>query len=131
MFCFRVSEPTLFCFLNRKESPTEPEALTRARACVYVHKPARRRHQKTAEKGAVALSKPYKAATRHFTGAIDRFYVRHIFVSYRRIYGRGRARGYTPHTPPKVSEGMTGCPFSTALYRGYRARRIIINRRRI
>ena len=71
----RVSEPTLFCFLNRKESPTEPEALTRARVCVYVHKPTRRRHQKTAKKGAVALFKPYKAAVSHFMGAIDRFIV--------------------------------------------------------
>ena len=34
LFCFRVSEPTVFCFLNRSRA----EALTRARACVYVHR---------------------------------------------------------------------------------------------
>lgn len=39
-FCFRVSEPTLFCFLNlpaNGKARAEPEALTRAR--VYVHSP--------------------------------------------------------------------------------------------
>lgn len=104
MFCFRVSEPTLFSFLNF--------ALTRARACVYVHKPTRRRHQKIAKKDAVALFKPYKAATSHFMGAIDRFYVRHLFVSYRRVYGRGRERGYAPHTPPRYQREWQGAHFN-------------------
>ena len=124
----RVSEPTLFCFLNlpanRKARPSR--SLTRARACVYVHKPTRRRHPKTAKKDAVALFKPYKAATRHFTGAVDRFYVKHLFVSYKGFYGRGRAWEYAPPYPPKVSEGTAGGPFSTPLYSEYSARRIII-----
>lgn len=97
-------EPTLFSFLNI--------ALTRARVCVYVHKPTRRRHQKTAEKDAVALFKPYKAATRHFMGAIDRFYVRHLFVSYRGFYGRGRAWEYAPHTPPRYQREWQGVHFN-------------------
>lgn len=80
-------------FRIRKDRKRKNGALTRARVYVYVHKPTRRRHQKTAEKGAVTLFKPYKAATSHFMGAIDRFIVRHIFVSYRRVYGRGRERG--------------------------------------
>lgn len=63
-------------------------------------------------------------------GAVDRFYVRRLFVSYKGIYGRGRAWEYAPHTPPKVSEGTAGCPFSTPLYSEYRARRIIIEERR-
>ena len=63
-------------------------------------------------------------------GAIDRFYVRHLFVSYKGFYGRERERGYAPHTPPKVSEGTAGCPFSTPLYSKYSARRIIIEERR-
>lgn len=113
MFCFLNNEgKPLFCFLNRKESPTEPEALTRARACVYVHKPTRRRHQKTATKGAFALFKPYKAPTSHFTGAIDRFYVRHIFVSYKGFYGRERERGYAPHTPPRYQRERQGAHFN-------------------
>ena len=99
----------------------------RVRAYTYT---ARRRYLKTAEKGALALFKPYKAATSHFTGAIDRFYVRHLFVSYKGVYGRGRAWKAYPHTPPKVSEGTTGCPFSTALYSEYSGRRIIIEERR-
>ena len=107
----RVSEPTLFCFLNlpanRKARPS-PKPL-RVRVCTYT---ARRRHQKTAEKGAVALFKPYKAATSHFTGAIDRFYARHLFVSYRRVYGRGRERGYTPHTPPRYQREWQGVHFN-------------------
>ena len=106
----------MFCFLNlpAKGKPDRAEALTRARACVYVHKPARRRHQKTAKKGAVALFKPYKAATSHFTGAIDRFYVKHIFVSYRRVYGRGRAWEYAPHTPLGYQREQQGVRFQPA-----------------
>ena len=80
------------------------------RARVYMYT-ARRRHPKTAKKGAVALFKPYKAATRHFMGAIDRFYVRHIFVSYRRVYGRGRERGYAPHTPLRYQRERQGVHF--------------------
>lgn len=89
----------------------KPEALTRARVCVYVHKPTRRRHLKTAKKGAVALFKPYKAVVSHFMGAIDRFYARHLFVSYRRVYGRGRERGYAPHTPPRYQRERQGVHF--------------------
>ena len=91
--------------------PDRAEALTRARACVYVHKPTRRRHQKTAKKGAVILFKPYKAATSHFMGAIDRFYVRRLFVSYKGFYGRGRARGYAPHTPLRYQRERQGVHF--------------------
>lgn len=72
---------------------------------------ARRRHQKTAEKSAVALFKPYKAVVSHFTGAIDRFDARRLFVSYNGVYGRGIAWEYAPPYPPKVSEGQAGCPF--------------------
>lgn len=100
----RVSEPTLFSFLNT--------ALTRARACVYVHKPTRRRHPKTAKKGAFALFKPYKAPTSHFMGAIDRFYVRHLFVSYSGVYGRERAWEYNPHTPPRYQREWQGVHFN-------------------
>ena len=101
------TEPTLFCFLNRSQA----EALTRARVCVYVHKPTRRRYLKTAKKGAVALFKPYKAPTSHFTGAIDRFYVRYLFVSYRGFCGRERERGYAPHTPPRYQRERQGVHF--------------------
>ena len=113
MFCFRVSEPTLFCFLNlpanRKARPS-PKPL-RARVCVYVHKPTRRRHPKTAKKGAFALFKPCKAVVRHFMGAIDRFYVRHLFVSYKGFCGRERERGYAPHTPPRYQRERQGVHF--------------------
>lgn len=78
------------------------------RACTYT---ARRRHQKTAEKCAFALFKPYKAATSHFMGAIDRFYVRRLFVSYRRVYGRGRAWEYAPHTPLGYQRERQGVHF--------------------
>lgn len=96
-------EPTLFSFLNF--------ALTRARVYVYVHKPTRRRHPKTAKKGAVTLFKPYKAVVSHFTGAIDSFYVPACFVSYRRVYGRGRAWEYAPHTPPRYQREQQGVHF--------------------
>ena len=102
----------MFCFLNRKESPTEPEALTRARVCVYVHKPTRRRHQKTAKKGAVPLFKPYKAVVSHFMGAIDRFIVRHLFASYNGFYGRGRAWKVYPHTPLGYQRERQGVHFN-------------------
>ena len=101
-------EPTLFCFLNRSRA----EALTRARACVYVHKPTRRRHQKTAKKGAFALFKPYKAVVSHFMGAIDRFYIKRLFVSYKGFYGRGRERGCAPHTPPRYQRERQGAHFN-------------------
>ena len=101
----------MFCFLNRKESPTEPEALTRARVYVYVHNPTRRRHQKTTKKGAVALFKPYKAVVSHFMGAIDRFYARHLFVSYNGFYGRGRERKVYPHTPLRYQREWQGVHF--------------------
>ena len=100
----RVSEPTLFCFLNRSRARSPY-------ACACVHKPTRRRHQKTAEKGAFALFKPYKAAVSHFMGAIDRFIVWHLFVSYNGFYGRGRERGYTPHTPPRYQRERQGVHF--------------------
>lgn len=87
----------------------KPEALTRARACTYT---ARRRHQKTANKCAVALFKPYKAVVSHFIGAIDRIYVRHLFVSYRRVYGRGRAWEYAPHTPLRYQREWQGVHFN-------------------
>ena len=90
----------------------KPEALTRARVYVYVHKPTRRRHPKTAKKGAVTISKPYKAPTSHFTGAIDRFYVPICFVSYNGFYGRGRAREYAPHTPPRYQREQQGVHFN-------------------
>ena len=90
----------------------KPEALTRARACVYVHKPTRRRHLKTTNKCAFALSKPHKAPARHFTGAIDRFYIRHLFVSYKGFYGRGRAWEYAPHTPPRYQREQQGVHFN-------------------
>ena len=98
--------------VSKWESPTEPEALTRARVYVYVHKPTRRRHPKTAKKDAVALFKPYKAPTSHFTGAIDRFYVRHLFVSYKGFYGRERERGYAPHTPLGYQREWQGAHFN-------------------
>ena len=107
----RVSEPTLFCFLNLSangKARPSPKPL-RVRACTYT---ARRRHQKTAKKGAVALFKPYKAATSHFMGAIDRFYIKHLFVSYRRVYGRGRAWEYAPHTPPRYQRERQGVHFN-------------------
>lgn len=99
----RPTEPTLFSFLNF--------ALTRARACVYVHKPTRRRHPKTAKKGAFALFKPYKAVVSHFMGAIDRFYVPTCFVSYKGFYGRGRAWEYAPHTPLRYQREWQGAHF--------------------
>lgn len=79
------------------------------RACTYT---ARRRHQKIAKKDAVALFKPYKAATSHFMGAIDRFYVRHLFVSYKGFYGRGRAWEYAPHTPLGYQREWQGVHFN-------------------
>lgn len=92
-------------FSKQKARPS-PKPL-RVRACTYT---ARRRHQKTANKCAFALFKPYKAPTSHFMGAIDRFYVRHIFVSYRRVYGRGRAWEYTPPIPPQGIRGNGRVP---------------------
>lgn len=56
-------------------------------------------------------------------GAVDRFYVRHLFVSYKGV-------GVCPPYPPKVSEGTAGSPFSNPLYSEYSARRIIIEERR-
>lgn len=101
----------VFCFLNLPANgKARAEALTRA--CVYVHKPTRRRHPKTAKKGAFALFKPYKAPTSHFMGAIDRFYVRHLFVSYSGVYGRGRAWEYNPHTPPRYQREWQGVHFN-------------------
>lgn len=90
----------------------KPEALTRARVYVYVHKPTRRRHPKTTNKCAFALFKPYKAPTSHFMGAIDRFYARYVFVSYRRVYGRGRAWEYAPHTPLGYQREQQGVHFN-------------------
>ena len=92
----------------------EPSRSPYACACVYMYtaEPTRRRHQKTAKKGAVTLFKPYKAVVSHFMGAIDRFYVRHLFVSYRGFYGRGRERGYTPHTPPRYQRERQGVHFN-------------------
>lgn len=84
-------------------------------ACVYMYT-ARRRHPKTAKKGAVTLFKPYKAVVRHFMGAVDRFYVRHLFVSYKGIYGRGSAWEECPPTPPKGEKGIMGGKFSRDLY---------------
>lgn len=45
------------------------------------------------------------------------------------LRARERAQGVPPY-PPKVSEGMAGCPFSTPLYSEYSAVRIIIEERR-
>ena len=44
----------------------KPEALTRARACVYVHKPARRRHRATVFYAAFAHCKAQKGAKTDF-----------------------------------------------------------------
>lgn len=104
MFCFRVSEPTLFSFLNF--------ALTRARACVYVHKPTRRRHQKIAKKDAVALFKPYKAATSHFMGAIDRFTSGTFSCHIGAFTGAGESEGMPP-IPPQGIRGNGRVPILT------------------
>lgn len=107
----RVSEPTLFCFLNLASKQESPKPL-RVRVRVYVHtEPTRRRHQKTANKGAVALFRPYKAVVSHFTGAIDRIYIKRFFVSYKGVYGRGRERGQAPHTPPRYQRDRQGVHF--------------------
>ena len=98
----------MFCVLNlARVSEPSPKPL-RVRACTYT---ARRRHQKTAEKGALALFTPYKAVVSHFTGEIDRIYIKRFFVSYRRVYGRGRAWEYAPHTPPRYQRDRQGVHF--------------------
>lgn len=94
-------------FRIRKDRKRKNGANARAR----VHNPTRRRHQKTAKKGAVALFKPYKAVVSHFTGAIDRFYARHLFVSYNGFYGRGRERKVYPHTPLGYQREWQGVHF--------------------
>lgn len=109
MFSFLNNDgKPVFCFLNLSEYPNRAEALTRARVCTYT---ARRQHQKTAEKDAVALFKPYKAVVSHFMGAIDRIYVRRLFVSYNGFYGRGRARRVYPHTPLRYQRERQGVHF--------------------
>ena len=114
MFSFLNNEGKALVLFSKLVRVSEPKPL-RVRVRVYMYTyTARRRHQKTAKKGAVALFKPYKAATRHFTGAIDRFYIRHFFVSYRRVYGRGSAWEGYPHTPPRYQREWQGVHFQPA-----------------